>query len=194
MRRTALSTFLFLLLAAMLFTGCSVKEKIDNSWVPAGMKLLENSNVDYTVYVPENWKIDLSSGVSTAYDEKTHASVSIVAFNLEKDMLQASVDTYWDYYVKSLTDSFPDFAYVTEADTEAEDFVPGESTVLDQTAAKCYTYTCTITGTKYQFLQCICIRGGYVYMITYTATPDNFSTHLDDIYNIIGNFKFGSQS
>lgn len=188
-----ISVLALLCLAVLLLSGCSVKEKIDESWVPAGMKLLENENVDYTLYVPEDWKIDLTSGISTAYNENDLSSISVVVFNLESDMLSATVDEYWAYYEESLKSTFADFAYVTEADTESEDFVPGESTVLDQAAAKCYTYTCSVTGNTYQFMQCVATRGGYVYMITYTASPANFEAHLSQAYDVINHFKFGQK-
>lgn len=187
----ALSVFF---LAILLLCSCSAKEKYEDSWVPAGMKLLENQNVDYTLYVPEDWKIDLTSGISTAYDEDDLSSVSVVAFNLESDMLSATIDEYWTYYEASLKSTFADFSYVSDADTESEDFVPGESTVLDETAAKCYTYTCSVSGDTYQFMQCIAVRSGYVYMITYTASPANFDTHLEDAYDVISHFEFGQAS
>ena len=57
-----------------LLAGCGAKD--NKSSAPKGMKLASGENVDYCMYVPENWKVDKSDLYTSAYfssgDAKTN--------------------------------------------------------------------------------------------------------------------------
>lgn len=189
-----------------------------DSWVPAGMKLVSTDAVDYTMYVPEDWTVDISTGVVSAYVSNTDRSnVTMAAFNLSDDNSTMTALEYWDKYEADLIATFPDMQYispdsingdsetteaVTDAETSAETDAAGMdstdtgragnpvSTVLDNVAAYKYYYTATVTGSEIEYMQLVAVRGGVAYILTYTSTPANFSKYLEDIEKIITNFSF----
>lgn len=204
--KTRIFAFILVLASLLAFCGCSQKD----AWVPAGMKLASTDAVDYTVYMPESWTVDVSTGIISAYVSNTDRSnVTVTAFNLSDDDAKLTLDEYWAKYEADLRLTFPDMKYLAEkdeaettettenAETEAaadttEAAHPGypTSTVIDNTAANKYFYTATVTGIGYQFMQVVIIRGGVAYIITYTSTPELFDTHIEEIDKITDNFKF----
>lgn len=87
-----------------------------------------------------------------------------------------TVEDYWEYYSVDFQKTFPDMEYV----------VKGENMLLSGKAAERYVYTATVTGEKYQFMQVIMLNAGTVYIFTYTALPDNYDKHLEQVEEIIG--------
>lgn len=87
-----------------------------------------------------------------------------------------TVEDYWEYYSADFQKTFPDMEYV----------VKGENMLLSGKAAERYVYTATVTGEKYQFMQVIMLNAGTVYIFTYTALPDNYDKHLEQVEEIIG--------
>lgn len=83
---------------------------------------------------------------------------------------------YWAYYEKNFKATFSDMTYEIE----------GENMLLSGLAAKKYVYTATVTGEKYQFMQVVTLKNGYVYIFTYTSTESVFDSHLEDINAILG--------
>jgi hypothetical protein len=196
---------LFLLAICMFFTvfAASSCQQQDN-WVPKGMKKITTGAVDYTMYVPDSWTVDISTGVVSAYVSATDRSnITMIAFNLENENASMSIADYWTKYEGELLQTFPDMKYTdintTEettatADTAAESvsnskYVP-VSIVLGGIAANKYIYTASVTGVTYEYMQVICIRGGIAYLFTYTVIPENFDNHIAEIDSILANFSF----
>lgn len=210
---------LMMMLCMLGTTGCS---KFDEGWVPAGMKLATTDAVDYALYVPESWTVDLSTGVVCAYvSDSDRSNITMAAMNLSNDDAALTLDEYWAKYEADLVSTFPDLTYVDfageTADTSDADVVAaltGEetekaekitfaesgdrmgnpiSTVLNNTAAQKYYYTATVTGNEIEYMQVIAIRGGIVYIFTYTAVPVNFDSHIDDVEKILEYFSFDAK-
>jgi len=200
------SSFLLLLVClSLILSACSDPNA---GWVPAGMKLASTEAVDYTMYVPESWTVDVSTGIVSAYvSVSDRSNVTMTAFNLGSDDLYISLDEYWERYQGDLIATFPDICYteaevISPAETTADgETIPAEtaapehpgypiSTVMDNTAANKYYYTATVTGVTYKFMQLVSIRAGIAYVMTYTSTPDMFDEHIEEIDKIIEYFKF----
>lgn len=185
-----------------------------DAYVPSGYKSLTEAKIGYKVYVPSEWTDDISTGVVTAYvSEKDRSNISFMAFEIDNTVINASVvtgaaetadtayteadpaanteaatsgdgkvpeiatlDEYWSYYSGELKKTFPDVEYQTA----------GENTLLSKQAAKKYVYTATVTGTQYKFMQVVAIKAGTVYLFTYTALPENYDAHLEDVEKILG--------
>ena len=88
-----------------------------------------------------------------------------------------SIDEYWDYYESMFALTFTDMTYTEK----------GENMLLSQIAAKKYIYSATVTGQSYRFMQVVAIKSGTVYIFTYTATPDSFDKHIEDVTKILEN-------
>lgn len=162
----------------LLVTGCSSANQSDIE-APEGMKLFSNEHVDYTAFVPLSWTVDMSTGTLSAYVSSADASnVSITAQALSSPM---SADDYWKSYEEDFKATFDDMEYEGDVPT---------TTTLSGLAANKYVYTATVTGNQYKFMQTVCVNGTTVYVITYTSTPDNYESNLEDVYKILDNFSF----
>lgn len=177
---------------ALLFCACTSQD----DWHPANMKTVENENTDYTIYVPEDWTIDLTTGVTTAYDPDDRSNISVAAFSLSGDDTYISASDYWARYAADCRSTFSDFHYLTqdaqtgEETVEISDTDAGTQITLGGSAAMKYQVAMTVTGIEYHYTVVICIRGGYAYMLTYTARPDFYETHAEEVDKVITNFAF----
>lgn len=192
---------IILVLTACLGVLCACQNPND-SFVPAGFKKASNKNADYTLYVPEGWTVDMSTGVTTAYvSDKDRSNISFMGFELDDAIIRfdkgdgdssdttppassegepdasdvVTVDDYWAYYSSEFESTFSDMEYS----------VNGENLLVSGKAAKKYVYTATVTGQKYEFMQVVVISKGTVYMLTYTAHKELFDSHLDDVKDIV---------
>ncbi len=195
-----ISVFIIVIIILSMFILSSCGE---DNWIPAGMKLASTDAVDYTLYVPESWIIDISTGMVSAYASNTDRSnITMMAFNLENENVNLNVDEYWEKHEEELKSTFPDFSYDIEKapgetsenqeETSAEQNETAEpiKITLDGIAANKYTYSLTVTGVKYNFIQVIAIRAAIVYIFTYTAIPEQFDKHAEDINSILEYFKY----
>lgn len=166
-----------ILACIMLLSGCATGDA-DLS-APDGMKLFSNDNVDYTAYVPVNWIVDMSTGTLSAYVSSADAS----SINITAQILESvtTLEEYWKGYEADFAETFKDMEYVGKAPA---------TTTLDGVAAHKYTYTATVTGNQYKFMQIVCIKDTTVYVITYTSTPDRFDGNMEDVDKILDNFSF----
>ncbi len=170
------------LLAIMLlisFTACTKQ----GTELPEGMKLLDNGAADYLFYYPEAWTADRNDGMVSAYvSDKDSSNVSVTTFATSAEV--NSVDSYLAMggttYFDHMRDAFPDLEIITD----------GEELTLGGVPARQYIFTATVAGDTYKYRQVISYAGGYIYMLTYTSTPDVFDTHTDEVNKIISEFRF----
>ena len=175
--------------------------------VPEGMKLVETESKDYSLFVPENWSVDMSTGVVSAYASLVDQSnISFTGFAIKMRDLYAEtvassdtgsdtevkglVDVFWDDYSDDFAETFGDtMKYIDENGKESDSPVYVRTTLGGLEANK-YTYTARVTGETYKFTQVVCIEAGYVYILTYTAVTDSYDEHLEGVESIIANFRF----
>ena len=193
MKKIIYAVFAFILCISML-ASCSKADQ----FVPAGFKLASDKKADYSLYVPEGWIVDMSTGVTTAYVSKEDRSnISFMGFELSDAIINigtpnggngeaegsdtennvpniSTVDEYWAYYSSEFEKTFSDMTYEVE----------GENMLVSKNAAKKYVYTATVTGSEYKFMQIVTIKDGTVYILTYTARANVFDKHLEDVLDI----------
>ena len=173
MKKTVALVLTFVLLA-FAFVGCTKKEND----VPDGMKEASNDIVDYDLYVPATWTVDVSTGmISAYYSAKDPSNVSMTAFNIDNEV--STIDEYFERYKQDFESTFENFEQKETVDM-----------LLDGIAAKKYTYTGTIGSEDYTFMQVVTIRRSMVYIFTYTAISENFDLHTEEVELMIENFKF----
>ncbi len=158
------------------FAGCSNKTQS----APNGMKVLESSdNLDYSLYIPEVWIQDLSTGaVSAYYSSSDLSNISMTQFNLDE---LKPLEEYTKDYIKDLEENLNDFKM-------SEGFP--ENIILGGVAAEKIEYTATLSGNTYKYSQIICINKATIYFFTYTALEDAFDSHKEDVQMMIDNFSF----
>ena len=193
------------LLSALLFTSCGNSD----TDAPLGYKEISGEDVDYDLFVPEEWQPDISTGMTAAYySSRDPANISLIAFELDGSV--KSIEDYWNSYLPGLTAVFPDIKFENipeDTETEASEAESAEDTEtaavnaepvigepeqlkLDGVPALAYNYTGSMNGTAYKFYQVIAFRNSRVYIFTYTAEADNYDAHIEDVVSILGNFKF----
>ena len=144
---------------------------------PKGMKLASNEICDYYFYVPQNWTVDMSTGVASAYFSDTDKSnMSFTSYALSKEM---TPDEYWETLK---TDYSAIFAELSEPEVK--------ETTLDGVAAKQYTYTAKAGTAEFKIMQVFCIKGETAYVFTFTATPEKFAEHIDKVGLVLAEFRF----
>ena len=169
-----------LILTLVLCIGVLCSCSDNDQSAPDGMKAVQSSdNLDYNIYIPEEWTQDLSTGVISAYCKSSDLSnISMTQFNLE------DTDTL-DKHVED---------YVAELEANLDEFKLSEGypqkTLLGGVAASKIEYTAKLAGNEYKYAQIICIRKGTIYFFTYTSNANNFDSHAEDIKNILDNFSF----
>ena len=147
--------------------------------VPYGLQLASDPNVaDYYLFVPDDWTVDISTGVTYAYHSANDpSSISATVYKLGKDVVDA--DGYWDYYKAQFAGVFGDPENVETA-----------TTLLGGKEATQYVYTAELGNSGYKFWQVVCVNRGQVYILTYASTAENYDKHTDDMQAVVESFLF----
>ena len=86
---------------------------------------------------------------------------------------------FWATFVADFEQVYTDFAIEKEDDV-----------LLDGEAARSVVFVGSIGENKYRFRQVTAIRGGLVYVLTYTNLESRFDEHANDFDEIAGYFRF----
>ena len=146
---------------------------------PEGMKLASNDEVAYLFYVPSDWTINRDERIFSAYDSNDRTSVSVIPYMPDTSM---SVAQLWEMTEKSMKETAGEGFGLIEADTTSRT-VGGKPT-------HAYRYFYTVGGQRYDYYQVILVHGDKLYSITYTALPEYFYDHLDELETILSNLVF----
>lgn len=185
------------LIMCLALAGCGAEE----TDAPDGMKVLEQASDSYTIYIPQDWVADVSTGFASAYVSTTDPSnISFMAYSIPDGEKLADgtavndLETFWKSYEEDFEKTFSDMEYETFGEDTSAD---GESTALNYTNIKLdgldarkYVFHATVGGEEYTYLMVAALNGRDVYLLTYTATRNNFEGHLDEVDSVINNFKF----
>ena len=146
---------------------------------PDGMKLASNDRVAYRFFVPSEWKLNNLEEVFAAYVEEDRSVVSVTPYMPENEM---RVGEYFELCAEMLEKSADKNGYELLS-TKTEVDLGGE-------VATAYTYRYTVGGREVRCMQVIAAHGSMIYSVTYTALPEHFDAHLDEVDRIIDAFVF----
>lgn len=179
-RKIALLLTLILLCAATL-TACGGTPQDP---APEGMQLCFAGN-GYTFYAPEGWDVTTSGGVPTASVSAVNGT-NLTCVRIETDKAASA------YFAEGEDELSARLADYTLLPAEGSD----TATLGGVSAVRC-VYTATVNGKPYKFMQILCQKDGYVYLLTYTGehTAENgktslFDTHLEEATAAIAAFEF----
>lgn len=163
-----------LLLAVLV--SCGKTGDVD---VPYGMQLASDPTVvDYYLFVPSDWTVELATGATSAYySTDDPSSITVSAYGLSKDVSDAQ--SYWAFFEKQFGDIFG-----------APEAVEESNLLLDGKEAMQYVFTAKLGETEYKFRQIVCTRNGMAYILTYASTAANFDRHADEVQETVAQFKF----
>ncbi len=171
-----LALCLCLLTVCFSTAACSKAGDIN---VPMGFQLASDPEiVDYLLFVPEKWTVDMRTGTTSAY-YSTYDPTNITASLMPLESAEGGIDAYFESYSKQFTDVFGEPENLETANL-----------LLDGKEAKQYVYSTTFGDTEYKFWQVICIHSQRVYTITLSSTAANYDMHITDMQAVLEHFAF----
>ena len=146
---------------------------------PEGMKLASNTDiVDYALYIPKSWIIDVQTGNTLAHvSDSDKSSIQVGQWNLTENI--KNYDSWWVEYKKDI-DRIGEKTIIKDLADSTVNGIP----------AKTAEYTLKVGSNKYKCSVNAIIRKGSVYVIVYTSTVDGYNDNIDEINKILDNFKF----
>lgn len=167
--------------------------------VPEGMQIASFDEHYYYFFVPESWKVNNRTTVSSAYfSEGDRSNVTMQMCMVSESEIQKTVDEYFreceEKYKKIFTNYTPiSVKYDNDESVESESesaSTSDEELQMGGRAAKRFVYEFEYGGMKYRQMQVICSKGGVFYVLTYTSSQDDtFDSHLPDVEKMIETFK-----
>jgi len=99
----------------------------------------------------------------------------VLAWDL--DYTDTTVEEWWETNVNEVGIVFDDINVETE-----------ENITMSDVYGKKYVYTASLGDFQYKIMQAACIKGSSVYLFTYTAVPENYDLHLEDVAAMLEHF------
>ena len=165
-------------MAALCLALCACQKTPTEVDVPDGMILASSDIVDYYLFVPQGWRVDMSGGMVSAYKSaEDPTSVSVMTW--ETPYADDTPADVWEMYKGEFESVFSDFT--EESST---------SMLLDGGAAEKYVYTGTLAGNTFRYTQVITVRHSAAYLITVTEITSSTADHTEDITAILDNFRW----
>ena len=156
--------------------------------VPAGCVEISADGIGYHFYMIDTWMAAEQSGMTSAMvSEFDTSNVSMMGFDAGDAL---SVDDYWSQFSEEFKAVFGEITYAEE----------GTDTTLGSKSAKKYIYTAKIADKEYKFMQIVCLTNNAqmftsqpeVYVFTYTATPEKYDEHIEDVIFMADHIVFES--
>lgn len=146
--------------------------------LPDGMKIVSTNEHPYRFFVPSSWKINAKTDFSAAYLSEDSANVSMQFLMVSEMEIDKSVDEYFAECEERYKKVFSSY-----------ELLGSEEITMSGRSAKKFTYKITSGGVEYKQMQAIVAKGGVFYVLTYTALPDNFDSHMGDVQRMIETFE-----
>lgn len=183
MKNTRVFAFvLVFVILALSLVSCSEEELS----VPDGCIEISADGVGYNFYMVDTWQTGEQNGMTSAMvSEFDTSNVSMMGFDAGE---ATSAKDYWAQFSEEFTTVFGEIVYEEE----------GSDTTLGGKDAKKYIYTASIAGKEYKFMQIVCYMQNAqlftsqpeVYVFTYTAAPDKYDEHIEDVIYMADNIVF----
>ena len=178
-------TVTLVLLLTMIFAfSLSLVSCGEEEIIPDGMKYACDPDVvDYSLFVPESWIVDITTGASMAHvSGADRSSVQVGQWNLTSSL--NNYDTWWAEFRKQ-NEKLGTFELVSNA----------VDTNLGGSDAKKYEYTLKMyEGTDdevtYEYMVIAAITRGSVYVFMYSSVDGYYDENMDTVNEIIENFRF----
>lgn len=150
-------------------------KKFDDVEAPDGMKLVSGKERPYYLFAPKAWVVDNTAQITAI----KHSDGSSVTVNMAMPELEEiSAQKYYESYLENTRSLFTEF---TGGETK-EQKISGIDGIVWEFSGKS-------GGVSYSFKQVIFVKGAVVYVLTYTATTENYASHLDDVDSMVAEFR-----
>jgi uncharacterized lipoprotein YehR (DUF1307 family) len=154
--------------------------------VPEGCVEISAENIGYHFYKLEDWVTGEQNGMTSAMVSLLdNSNVSMMGFDAGD---ARSAEEYWTSFEEEFKTVLGEITYEEN----------GTDTTLGGNAAKKYIYTASVAGTTYKYMQIVCYLTNAqmftsqpeVYVFTYTAIPDKYDEHIEDVIYMADNIVF----
>ena len=161
-------------------------EKDADGYVLVSEKILTG----FDMYVPADYTVDFSSclvsvshidGSNITMSETTHPATTQDEYWANR---REDIELFADKIKNENGETVSSFAEIKE---------PYKVTVKNADAAVAYEYSYILEGEEYVVYQILMRKGtlgGHVYVFTYTSTPDNYNSHLEEVTTILNKIEF----
>lgn len=140
-----------------------------------------NPEKGYSIEYPTNWKksdvpqLDFVLFAPTGKNDKTHASINVVSEKVGSDI---NLELFFNESTKNLTSALKDVKIEKTG-----------TAFLNGTPAKWVQYTHNIQGITFKVLQYFIVSGESIYLLTYSASEEDFNKFRPDSEQIANTFK-----
>ena len=152
------------------------KEFSSDVEAPEGMKLISTDERAYRFFVPESWVVDERTEISSAYAPEGDGSNVSLQMHMTNDESKSVADFFAECEER-YAQIFTSYERLSEEDVK-----------MDGISAKKYVYSITVGGVEYKQMQAIVMKGAVYYVLTYTALPDLFDSHMGEVEKMIEAF------
>ncbi|GEM_PF-947132 len=201
-----LSIILIAVLALSALSSCGDSE------IPDGYMSVSPSGSSFNLYVPKSWVDNSACGTASAvYSATDKSNVSVTCITADESF--TTLEEYLVYADACLRESLPGYALKkstsssavasSSIDSSATELTDGtvsssslnvldvaQKTKLAGLNALRFDYSCTVSGTAYNFRQIVCLHSNLFYVFTYTAEADIFDSHLYEVKEIVSYISF----
>ena len=165
-------------IAVVCLALCACQKNPTDVDVPDGMQLASSEIVDYYLFVPADWRLDLSGGMVSAFKSSTDpTSVSVMTW--ETPYADDKPADVWEMYRNEFETVFSEFTVESSA-----------SMLLDGAAAEKYVYTGKLGENTFRYTQVITVRHSAAYFITFTEITSAQVDHTEEITAILDTFRW----
>lgn len=176
-----LAAALLCLATLLSLSACGAQAGGDGIAIPQGMQNATGDGTGYYLFIPSDWRVDHSTGVTVAaYDT---ARLTFAAFSSEREPAE-----YWNDSRAETEAMFTDFSL----DEEAAGTLLGGAGALRYKFSGIY-YDADEDGEKdkYGVTQYICKKDGRMFVLTYMAPyEDDYEQYTTTVEAIVTNFTF----
>lgn len=175
-----------LIITAILMLCALVSCGNDDPAAPEGCVKISADDIGYNFYMLKSWQAGEQSGMTSAMvSEFDTSNISMMGFDAGD---ARSAEEYWTQFSEEFENVLGEITYEEE----------GTDTTLGGKDAKKYIYTANIAGKAYKFMQVVCYMTNAqmftsqpeVYVFTYTASPDKYDEHIEDVIYMADNIVF----
>ncbi len=175
------------LILIVSFSSCSQSD------IPDGYQLIACEGDEFRLYVPTQWTVNTSGGVTSAY-YSMQQNISVSVYTVD-DADGLTVEEYWNICNEHNKEELANYSYIGS-----------EKAVLGGKPAHKYIYTADISSTDlisgenkkvaYKFMQVMTENEGSMYILMYSAPAENYDANIGVVEGssedagIIGYFKF----
>ena len=185
MKKSLIALFLLLSILSAL-TACGGGSYDPTLEIPEDMRIGLIGD-GYTLFVPENWTVETSTGIPMVYVSAVdHSNFTLITAEGITDPI-----AYFEGNVTKLASMLDGFSLVGE----------NNNTLFGGKAAISRTYTGKIGGDEYKFKQYLCVYADTLYLLTYTASTEipsgektYFERYEEAVDSVAASFLFAGEA